>query len=52
MLELHYLFRMEYIKRKLMEIQLEQDGHTKLEIDTELDIDNLDWSKFHGLWSC
>ena len=40
------VLRTEYLKRKLMEIQLEQDGETSIVPDEELDLSNVDWSKY------
>ena len=46
------VLRKEYIKRKLMDIQLKQDGHSSLMPDEDLDLSNVNWQKFECLWSC
>ena len=44
------VLRMEYLKRVLMRIQIEQDGETNLVPDEDLDLSNVNWQKFAFLW--
>jgi hypothetical protein len=39
------VLRVEYLKRRLMEIQLEQDGKSNLVVDEELDLSRVNWNK-------